>query len=165
MPDDKKFRIYLAGGIQFAPDKGDKWRKDLQQWAKDEKLPVEFVSPLDTKHNKKNNDLLIYTNPLKWAENMDKIRDGDFELIDGCDAVVTLYDQYAGDGTNREIEHTRQRKTTNYFIHARPKKTDIPHWVLLHLIMGGEEGNVVWLHTLEEFKDLIELQFPPKDEK
>jgi len=162
MKPDKKIKIYMAGGIQYAPDKGEVWRKELQQWAKDNKLLVQFVSPLDTKANKKNDDLFIYTDADKWAINMDKIRDGDFDLIDSCDAIVTLYDEYAGDGTNREIEETRRIKHVNYFIQGRSRKK-FPHWVLNNLILGQQEKVVVWLWSLEEFKDLVLLQYGDKE--
>lgn len=151
----KKIRKgYTAGGIQFAPNP-EGWRKDLDEFVKENNLFIRFTHPTDTQYNQKNDDLLLYTNPNKWRKNMKKIREEDFKMIDEADFVVTLYDKYAGNGTEQEIVHCVKTKKLNYFIFNKKKRTDIPHWVQEKLLNGMKSKKVVWLCSIDEFKDLM----------
>lgn len=147
--------VYLAGGIQKAPDQGRKWREEMIQWAKDNGITeIIFKNPLDLKENKKNDDTLLYTDDVKWAENMDKIYEGDTDLIKECDAMLTFYDKYAGDGTNKEIALASELGRAHIFIRTI-KKTSVPHWVMKDLIQSREKGSCLHFGSLEEIKDYL----------
>ena len=129
-------RFYLAGAIEYSPDLGRAWRKDLTVFLRG--LGHEVYDPVDdelkslTEEERhcfrgwKATDLARYRVALR------KIIDFDLDVVEHkSDAVIALWDQYAarGAGTQGELSLAYRRGKPVYLVTAMAP-TEISGWIL-----------------------------------
>lgn len=95
MSDDKP-RVYLAGPIQHAQDRGKGWRARV----KDKYDHIEWVDPIDKYDGSSpaNEDMAA-----EWED--ERIVAEDKALIDDCDGIMIHYEKVPSWGTPREHEY------------------------------------------------------------
>ena len=128
---------YLSGAMEYAPDGGEKWRKNISERIKQE-LGHEVFNP-----NEESNKLLSSeekSNFRNWKENdeekfkrlIHKVIDHDLGfLTNKTDYVVVYWDDYAslGGGTQGEITVAYQNKIPVFLLTNMPV-TRISSWIL-----------------------------------
>ncbi len=128
---------YLSGAMEYAPDKGEKWRKSISARLKKE-LGHEVFNP-----NEESNKILSTeekSNFKKWKEkDMKKFKRVIHRVIDydlgfltnKTDYVVVYWDEYAslGGGTQGEITVAYQNEIPVFLLTNMPV-TRISSWIL-----------------------------------
>ena len=121
---------YLSGAMEYAPDGGEKWRKNISERIKQE-LGHEVFNP-----NEESNKLLSSeekSNFRNWKENdeekfkrlIHKVIDHDLGfLTNKTDYVVVYWDDYAslGGGTQGEITVAYQNKIPVFLLTNMPSE-------------------------------------------
>ena len=129
-------RFYLAGAIEYAPDLGRAWRRELTAFLRG--LGHDVYDPVDDELKSltgeerrlfrgwKATDLPRYRVALR------KIIDYDLDVVEHrSDAVIALWDQYAarGAGTQGELSVAYRRRKPVLLVAAMPA-TEISGWIL-----------------------------------
>jgi nucleoside 2-deoxyribosyltransferase len=128
--------IYLAGAIEYAPDKGKTWRDRLTPFLRS--LGWDVYDPaFDEQKNLSNEERLQFrswkgTDLLRFQRTIRKIIDWDMEWITRrADAIVVFWDEYAGRGagTSGELTAAYRYGKPVYLVAGMPVEK-ISGWVL-----------------------------------
>jgi hypothetical protein len=138
LPPHHAKRVYLSGGMEYAPNEGRDWRSTLQEWLERE-LRCEVFNP-----NAESEKFLGRVLPgidfrqLK-LDNLERFREVVQEIVDlDCreiaeksDYVICYWDRSAaqGAGTKGEITMARYFGKPVYLVTSFPLQ-EIPGWVL-----------------------------------
>ena len=131
-------RVYLSGGMEYAPDEGRDWRKDLQAWLEEElrcsvfNPNVESEAYLRATHPgfdfraMKHQDIEAYREVVRHLVDTDCR-----EISERSDFVVCYWDDAAqrGAGTKGEITLAHHFRKPVYMVTGLPL-AQIPGWVL-----------------------------------
>ncbi len=133
-----KRRVYLSGGMEYAPGEGRDWREELQGWLERE-LGWEVFNP-----NRESDRTLAVLcpgrdmralkrdDPPEYRRIVSALVDLDCrEIAERSDAVLCYWDDGAvrGAGTKGELTMARFFRKPVYLVTAIPH-ADIPGWVL-----------------------------------
>ena len=103
----EKFKIYLAGAIEFSPDHGAGIRQQLINEFKDTNF--ELINPCDFEYNQAEfPTLLSYQkeeshNFSDCLKNAIKVSNGDIKSLSNCHALISVIDEFCGTGTASEM--------------------------------------------------------------
>lgn len=107
------FRIYMAGPIQHAYDKGKGWRARV----KEAHPEVEWVDPMEKYDQTDDNGFDDWqSEEAEWTD--ERIVREDKSMIDTCDGVLIHYEKVPSWGTPREQEYTKMIEQLNNFVSA-----------------------------------------------
>jgi hypothetical protein len=132
-------RVYLSGGMEYAPNEGRDWRRDLQQWFEQE-LGWKVFNPNDesehflARYLPAGSDFrtMKTDDPDGFQRIVRQIVDLDCrEIAARSDCVVCYWDQGAmqGAGTKGEITMATYHGKPVYLVTSFPFQ-EIPGWVL-----------------------------------
>ncbi len=130
-------KIYLAGAIEAAPDDGKAWRRDIGQFL-DAEFSIEVFDPSQheqdflTEEEKHNFRQWKSTDIKRFRPVIKKIIDRDLEqLLEKCDAVICLWDEYVipGGGTHGELTLAYEHKMPVYLILGMPLEK-VASWIV-----------------------------------
>jgi hypothetical protein len=130
-------RIYLAGAIEAAPDDGSTWRRDITQFL-DSEFSIDVFDPSQheqdflTKEEKDNFRQWKSVDTKRFRPVIKKIIDRDLEqLLEKCDAVICLWDEYViqGGGTHGELTLAYQHKLPVYLVLGMPLEK-VSSWIV-----------------------------------
>jgi len=130
-------KIYLAGAIEAAPDDGKAWRRDIAQFL-DTEFSIEVFDPSQheqdflTEEEKDNFRKWKSTDIKRFMPVIKKIIDRDLEqLLEKCDAVICLWDEYVipGGGTHGELTLAYEHKMPVYLILGMPLEK-VASWIV-----------------------------------
>jgi len=129
--DVRKHVIYLAGGMQYSPDKGVKWRRNLRAllnqkgyYCIDPTKEEDFLF-LDEGWGDADCNLVLY------QKNMRKIIEHDLHFVNMSEIIVCLYDDFVGGGTYHEIGESYLKNKKLYIININKKPmSKLSGWVL-----------------------------------
>lgn len=130
-------RAYLAGAIEYAPDRGKAWRDDMATFLRKELghscyNPLEeekkYLTPVElaTFRQYKANDLKYFQQLVR------RLIDGDLQALENSiDYLICNWDVYAvrGGGTYGELTFAYWRKIPVYLVTDLPL-TNISSWIL-----------------------------------
>ncbi len=130
-------KIYLAGAIEAAPDDGKTWRKDITQFL-DSELNIAVFDP--SQHEQDFLSKEEIENFRKWKSVdtkrfrpvIKKIIDRDLrQLLEKCDAVICLWDEYVihGGGTHGELTLAYEHKMPVYLVLGMPLE-NVASWIV-----------------------------------
>jgi len=138
LPPHHAKRVYLSGGMEYAPNEGRDWRSTLQEWlerelrcevfnpnAESEKFLGRVLPGIDFRQ-------LKLDNPERFREVVQEIVDLDCrEIAEKSDYVICYWDRSAaqGAGTKGEITMARYFGKPVYLVTSFPLQ-EIPGWVL-----------------------------------
>jgi len=137
IPNNSVMTAYLSGAMEYAPDQGIEWRKEISSLLK-ERLGHEVYNP-----NEERNKVLSEEEELHfriWKENdeekfktlMNRIIDTDLShLTEKSDYVICKWDKYAakGGGTHGEITVAYYNKIPVFLLSEMPRNR-ISSWIL-----------------------------------
>lgn len=150
--DGKRFCAYLAGAIEYAPDGGVGWRREIEphldrlEHAYYDATLVEYE--LLDPEEKRNLSAWKRENPARFRRAMRKIIDHDLgHLLDRADYVIAYWDEWTRDGagTQGEITLAYRSAIPVYLLTAIPPGK-ISGWIL-----GCSEGVFTELELLVAF--------------
>ena len=130
-------KVYLAGAIEAAPDGGKAWRKAVTQFLKGE-LNWEVFDPSQheqdflTQVEKDNFRKWKHTDIKRFRPVIKKIIDRDLnQLLNNCDAVICLWDDYVipGGGTHGELTLAYEHRLPVYLILGMPLEK-VSSWII-----------------------------------
>ncbi|MEA3288086.1 MAG: hypothetical protein U9Q77_12030 [Candidatus Marinimicrobia bacterium] len=130
-------KVYLAGAIEAAPDEGMTWRKTVTQFLKD-KMNWEVFDPslqeqdFLTQVEKDNFRQWKHTDIKRFRPVIKKIIDRDLDqLLNSCDAVICLWDDYVipGGGTHGELTLAYERGLPVYLVLGMPLEK-VSSWII-----------------------------------
>lgn len=130
-------RVYLAGAIEAAPDDGKAWRKDLTHFL-DEELSWEVFDPslheqdFLTEEEKAHFRKWKSTDINRFRAVIEKIIDRDLhQLLERCDSVICLWDEFVmqGAGTHGELTLAYEHKMPVYLVLGMPIDK-VPSWII-----------------------------------
>ncbi len=160
-PPRSRPRIYLSGGMEYAPNEGRDWRSSLQTWL-EENLDAEVFNPNRESQNffaERYPGLdfraLKRTDPARFQQIVAQLVDLDCrEIACRSDYVICFWDEGAmrGAGTKGELTIARYFGKPVYMVTSFPLP-EIPGWVL-----GCTERVFASFDSLQRF-----LLFPPED--
>ncbi len=130
-------RIYLAGAIEAAPDDGSTWRKEMTQFLEEELDwttfdPSQHEQDFLTEEEKAHFREWKVTDLKRFRSVIKKIIDRDLEqLLEKCDAVICLWDEYViqGGGTHGELTLAYDRDMPVYLVLGMPLKK-VSSWIV-----------------------------------
>jgi hypothetical protein len=138
LPSHHAKRVYLSGGMEYAPNEGRDWRSTLQEWlerelrcevfnpnAESEKLLARVLPGIDFRQ-------LKLDDPERFREVVQEIVDLDSrEIAERSDYVICYWDRAAalGAGTKGEITMARYFGKPVYLVTSFALQ-EIPGWVL-----------------------------------
>ncbi len=129
--------VYLAGAIEAAPDDGIAWRRDLTEFLRenldwtvfDPSLhEQEFLSSTEKENFRK----WKITDIKRFRTVMEKIINRDLDhLLNRCDAVICLWDEYVlgGGGTHGELTLAYEHKLPVYLVLGMPLEK-VSSWII-----------------------------------
>ncbi len=131
-------RVYLSGGMEYAPNEGRAWRTELQQWLQD-KLRCEVFNPnvesdrfLRTHYPHVDIRALKEVDVVSFAAIVAQLVELDCsEIAERSDLVICYWDEAAmrGAGTKGELTIAKHFGKPVYMVTSVPY-SDIPGWVL-----------------------------------
>ena len=130
-------KIYLAGAIEAAPDDGATWRKEITEFL-DAKLGWDVFDPSQheqdflTETEKANFRQWKSTDINKFRPVIKKIIDRDLhQLLQECDAVICLWDDYViqGGGTHGELTLAYEHNMPVYLVLGMPVEK-VSSWII-----------------------------------
>ena len=130
-------KIYLAGAIEAAPDDGTTWRSEITQFLS-ERLSWDVFDPSRheqdflTEYEKANFRSWKTTDINKFRPVISKIIDRDLnQLLNECDAVICLWDEYVipGGGTHGELTLAYEHKMPVYLVLGMPIQK-VSSWII-----------------------------------
>lgn len=117
---ERKHIIYLAGAMQYSPDGGKKWRRNLKSLLNDRGYycidPTKEEDVLLLEDGWKNS---LSNNFNKFQKNMQTIINHDLYFVDMSDHVICNYDDFAGGGTFHEIGECFLKKKNLYLLNLK----------------------------------------------
>jgi hypothetical protein len=138
LPSHHAKRVYLSGGMEYAPNEGRDWRSTLQEWlerearcevfnpnAESEKLLARVLPGIDFRQ-------LKLDDPERFREVVQEIVDLDSrEIAERSDYVICYWDRAAalGAGTKGEITMARYFGKPVYLVTSFALQ-EIPGWAL-----------------------------------
>lgn len=131
-------RVYLSGGMEYAPGEGRDWREELEAWLvgelgctvfnpnrESERFLREQIPGVDFRRLKRED-------AARFRELVSAIVEQDSsEIAERTDAVICLWDDGAhrGAGTTGELTLARRYGKPVYMVTQTPGE-DIPGWIL-----------------------------------
>lgn len=121
--------VYLAGAMQYRPDGGVKWRRNLKQKLNEkgyyciDPTKEESSMLLDADWNKN-----IDSNFDRFQTNMRKIIDNDLYFVKMSGVIICYYDDFLGGGTFHEIGQSYLLGKKLYIINANKKPLNKLSW-------------------------------------
>lgn len=132
----RKPRIYLAGGMENAPDYGVGWRSRIEKWLVANGWEVHNPCTKETDIFKRRGVKASTFSKLKTAKTLDAyisiVRDlikFDLDTINNSDVVLCYWDEYVSGGTLHEIGHAYENKIPVIMMSKLPLKK-ISGWCL-----------------------------------
>jgi len=134
----KRLRVYLSGGMEYAKNEGINWRSEMDIWIRknlhhqvfnpnieSEKYLAKLLPNKDFR-SLKSTDIKAYTKIVKKFVILDSK-----EIATRSDYIICYWDQSAqrGAGTKGELTIARYFNKPVYMVTSMPKE-DIPGWVL-----------------------------------
>lgn len=126
---------YLAGAIEYAPDLGRGWRREVGSFLRtlghDAYDPAEDERKSLTEEEQRNLRAWKSTDLPRFQTAVRKIIDFDLDIVSRADCIICLWDDAAsrGGGTSAELTWARRRGIPVYMVTALPL-TSISGWVL-----------------------------------
>lgn len=129
---ERKHVVYLAGAMQYAPDGGIPWRRNLRKSLN--KKGYYCIDPTK-EENRLNLDenwqSFINTDFAKFQKNARVIIDNDIYYVNMAETVVCMYDEFIGGGSFHEIGECYLRNKTLYLLNLSDKPLyELSHWAL-----------------------------------
>ncbi|HXG00176.1 MAG TPA: hypothetical protein VNL69_05285 [Bacteroidota bacterium] len=131
-------RVYLSGGMEYSPDEGRSWRRDLQAWL-EEHLHCEVFNPnlesdrfLATQYPQVDLRALKHADIVGYASIVAQLVERDCqEIAERADLVICYWDEAAmrGAGTKGELTIARHFGKPVYMV-TSCSPIEIPGWVL-----------------------------------
>lgn len=130
-------KFYLAGAIEAAPDEGKLWRKECTHFLQSE-FGWEVFDPsiheqdFLTDEEKNNFRSWKVTDIKRFRSVIHKIIERDLhQLLDECDAVICLWDDYVlpGGGTHGELTLAHYKDMPVYMILGMPLEK-VSSWIV-----------------------------------
>jgi nucleoside 2-deoxyribosyltransferase len=127
----------LAGAIEAAPDAGTAWREDLTHFLEDE-FSFQVFDPslheMDFLTDEERQEFRKWktTDINRFRPVIEKIIERDLQqLLNECDAVICLWDEYVmqGAGTHGELTLAYEHKLPVYLIMGMELEK-IPSWII-----------------------------------
>lgn len=137
MTNQKRKKVYLAGGIEKAPDGGKKWRQDMSRFL-DRELGHQSFDPTINELTLLNHEERIHLRNWKCAdtprfkETVRRIIRHDLDtLTNQCDYIICLWDEYAtnGGGTYGEMTLAFRENIPVYMVTPLPLRS-ISGWII-----------------------------------
>jgi len=148
---------YLSGSIEFAPEYGKGWRRELKPWL-EQTLGHRVYDPAeDEKKNLTDEEVANFrawktTDPERFRRAVRKIIDWDMDFIEKqADYVICFWDRHSA-GTTAELTAAYRRGIPVYLVTDLPA-SEISGWVLgcaervfsgfdeLKTFLAGKHGN------------------------
>ncbi|HYK91045.1 MAG TPA: hypothetical protein VE398_19895 [Acidobacteriota bacterium] len=128
--------VYLAGAIEYAPDHGRRWRREITPFLRD-RLGHQVYDPAEDERKSLTNE--EQRNLRRWKvcdlarfqATVRKIIDYDLDIVSRSDYVVCCWDEYCtqGAGTSAELTLAHQRGIPVYLVTQMPVE-EVSGWVL-----------------------------------
>ena len=125
---------YLSGSIEFAPEYGKGWRRELKPWL-EQTLGHRVYDPAeDEKKNLSDDEVAHFrawktADPERFRHVVRKIIDWDMDYIEKqADYVICFWDRHSA-GTTAELTAAYRRGIPVYLVTALPR-SEISGWVL-----------------------------------
>jgi len=125
---------YLSGSIEFAPEYGKGWRRELKPWL-EQTLGHRVYDPAeDEKKNLSDDEVAHFrawktADPERFRRTVRKIIDWDMDFIEKqADYVICFWDRHSA-GTTAELTAAYRRGIPVYLVTALPRD-EISGWVL-----------------------------------
>lgn len=132
----ESMRFYLAGAIEYAPDLGRAWRREMTAFLR--ALGHEVYDPVDdelkslTEEERRSFRGWKKTDLARYRVALRKIIDFDLDVVEHqSDAVIALWDEYAarGAGTQGELTLAWRRGKPVFLVTAMPP-AEVSGWIL-----------------------------------
>lgn len=150
----KKPKIYLAGGMENAPNFGVEWRERAEKWLTKAGWDVHNPCTKETTIFKRRGVKGSTYHKLKTKKTLDiyvsimkDLIDFDKEVIRNVDMVLVYWDEYVYGGTIDEIGYARENSVPVILMSKLPLRR-ISGWVL-----GRADGNVFF--TWKDIKEYL----------
>jgi nucleoside 2-deoxyribosyltransferase len=128
--------VYLAGAIEYAPDQGRAWRREIAPFLRDE-LGHRVYDPAEDERKSLTDE--EWQNLRRWKtadfarfqETVRKIIAFDLEIVCRADFVVCCWDKYCtkGAGTSAELTLAHRSGIPVYLVTQMPIR-DVSGWIL-----------------------------------
>ncbi len=128
--------VYLAGAIEYAPDLGRGWRRQITPFLRGE-LGHEVYDPAEderkslTVEEQQNLRRWKTTDFARFQEAVRKIIDFDLDIVSRADYVVCFWDEYCtkGAGTSAELTYAHRSGIPVYLVTSLPIER-VSGWIL-----------------------------------
>ncbi len=132
-----QLRVYLAGAIEAAPDSGTVWRGAIAQFLRSELGwdvfdPSQHEQDFLSEEEKANFREWKSTDIKRFRPVIKKIIDRDLhQLLNTCDAVICLWDEYVipGGGTHGELTLAYEHQLPVYLVLGMPLEK-VSSWII-----------------------------------
>jgi nucleoside 2-deoxyribosyltransferase len=126
---------YLAGAIEYAPDYGKGWRREITPFLRD--LGHEVYDPAEdekkslSREEQENLRVWKYTELERFQIAVKKIVDYDLDIVSKADYLICYFDENGlkGGGTSGEVTFAFRNRIPVYMVTAMPP-TEISGWIL-----------------------------------
>jgi nucleoside 2-deoxyribosyltransferase len=128
--------VYLAGAIEYAPDRGRAWRREIAPFLRDE-LGHQVYDPAEDERKSLNEE--EQRNLRRWKtedvarfqRTVRKIIEFDLDLVSRADYIVCCWDEYCtkGAGTAAELTLAHRRGIPVYVVTRMPVPA-VSGWIL-----------------------------------
>jgi nucleoside 2-deoxyribosyltransferase len=132
-----KPRIYLAGGMENAPDYGVRWRTRVQKWLIKDGWEVHNPCTKETDIFVRRGVKASTFKKLKTRKTLDVYKsimrdliEFDLKTIEQCDAVLCYWDEYVSGGTFHELGHAYYTAKIPVIIMAKLPLKKVSGWSL-----------------------------------
>ncbi|MCF7823778.1 MAG: hypothetical protein K9N35_06350 [Candidatus Marinimicrobia bacterium] len=130
-------KVYLAGAIEAAPDEGTAWRKEIASYLKTQLNWDVFDPSLHEQDFLSREEKTMFrkwksTDTQRFRPVMKKIINRDLDkLLNECDAVICLWDEYViqGGGTHGELTLAYEHKMPVYLVLGMPLE-NVSSWIV-----------------------------------
>jgi len=126
---------YLAGAIEYAPDHGKGWRREITPFLRG--LGHEVYDPAEdekktlSREEQENLRVWKYTALGRFQSTVKKIVDYDLDIVSKADYLICYFDENGlkGGGTSGEVTFAFRNRIPVYMVTAIPL-TEISGWIL-----------------------------------
>lgn len=153
----KKYKFYLAGGIEKSPDAGIGDRQKLIELFKEVKH-IKLVNPCDFKYNSPKYPTLWafqknISNSLRKCLNYHtRIADGDVQAVIKMNGIITLINPYGGPGTASEVTLAKYMNIPVFGLYDKSNWRECHPWILSRIDKFFDSPNKLKKYILRTFK-------------
>ncbi len=128
--------VYLAGAIEYAPDQGRGWRREIAPFLR-ERLGHRVYDPAEderkslTEEERRNLRAWKTSDLARFRKALRKVIAFDLEVVSKADYIVCLWDEYAlkGGGTSAEVTFAHRRGIPVYLV-GPEDLSGVSGWIL-----------------------------------